>query len=73
MAVYIGAIRNQFIQDIKERILNGEQFGNESANWFTLFRVKDRMFVIDINEKMYWYKNIDSAAKRVAQLINRGY
>ena len=73
MAVFIGGTKDQFIQDIKDDILKGQQFGNEAANWFTLFRVKDRMFVIDIREKMYWYKNVDSAAKRVAQLIKRGY
>lgn len=69
MAVFIGATRSQFIQDIKDDILKGEQFGNEAANWFTLFRVKDKMFVIYIRDKKYYYKNVDSAAKRVAQLI----
>lgn len=73
MSVFIGAVKNELIQSLKQQIADGGQWGNEVADWFTLFRHKDRMYLIEIRGKNYFYKNIDSAAKRLAQLIKRGY
>ena len=60
-------------QEIKLQLLNGQNFSNESANWFSLCKPSQNIFLIVINDKNIFFKNIDSAAKRIAQLLNRGY
>lgn len=60
-------------KDIKTAILNGQQFSNEVANWFTVFKPSINVYSICINEQYYSYKNIDSAARRVNKLINYGH
>ena len=73
MSVFIGGIRNANIQSLKDEIANGGQWSNESADWFTLFRHRDAKYIIVIRGKYHFYKNIDGAAKRLSQLLNRGY
>jgi hypothetical protein len=60
-------------QEIKSALLEGKQFANERANWFTICRPTEKLFCISIGERNVFCKNIDSASKRIAQLIKRGY
>ena len=60
-------------QEIKLQLLNGENFSNESANWYSLCKPSQNIFLIVIREKNIFFKNIDGAAKRISQLLNRGY
>jgi hypothetical protein len=60
-------------QEIKSALLEGQNFGNESANWYSLCKPSENLFWIVIGERNLFCKNIDSAAKRISQLIKRGY
>jgi hypothetical protein len=60
-------------QEIKSALLEGQQFGNDTANWFTISRPSERIFWIVIGERYLCCKNINSAARRISQLIKRGY
>ena len=61
------------LNSIKLALLEGQNFGNESANWYTLCKPCDNRFLIVIGERYLSYKNINSATKRIWQLINKGY
>ena len=61
-----------FYQEIKEALENGEDFNNENANWSTQNCGKGA-YLIWIGDDVIGYKNISSYAKRVKQLLNRGY
>lgn len=73
MAVYIGAIRNEYIQSLKEEILNGRNWENYYYDWYTLFKPSENRYIIVKNDKYYFYKNANTAAKRLGQLLNRGF
>jgi len=60
-------------QEIKTALLNGENFQNEIANWYSICNPSQNRFWIVINERNLFCKNIDSAAKRISQLIKRGF
>ena len=60
-------------QEIKLALLKNQNFANELANWFTLCKPSENRFIIVINERYLFCKNIDSAAKRIFKLINKGY
>ena len=60
-------------QEIKKALENGEQFENQSGNWWTLNNPKKNLRIIVRGGEMFFYKNMGSYAKRVKQLINRGY
>lgn len=60
------------VQQIKQDLTNGKQFGNELANWFSLVNVEKNYFILDIRGEMKFYKNLNSVAKRIKQLINTG-
>ena len=60
-------------QEIKLALLEGKNFGNEAANWYSVCKPSENLFWIVIGEKNLFCKNIDSAAKRIAQLIKRGF
>ena len=60
-------------KDIKAALLNGQNFGNESAGWYTLCKPSEGRFIIVIADKYVFCKSIGSAARRIFQLINRGY
>ena len=60
-------------QNIKTAILQGDQFSNERADWFTVCKPAHNVFSICIREQYFFYKNIDSAARRIKQLMNKGY
>jgi len=62
-----------FTQQIKEQLLNGEQFQNELADWFTLNNPSRGLRIITIKGEDKFYQDINSYAKRVSQLIKRGY
>ena len=65
---------NNFFEDIRESLVNGEDFENEAADWYTLNRInKDGTLYICIRGENRWYKTINSYARRVAQLLKRGY
>ena len=62
-------------QEIKAELLKGRkvQFGNDSANWYTVNRPEENTRIIFFGTEAKFYKSINSYAKRVSQLINRGY
>lgn len=60
-------------KEIKKAILNGENFINESANWYSVCNPSKNLFWLVINERNLFCKNIDSVSKRIAQLLKRGY
>lgn len=60
-------------QEIKKALLNGAQFGNEAADWYTLNRCHvDGGKIIVINGRYCFYKTLDSFAVRIGQLIKKG-
>lgn len=60
------------VEEIKEQLLQGEQFENPAADWFTICKPSGNLFWIVIRGKDYFYKNIDSAARRIFKLMNTG-
>lgn len=60
-------------QEIKTALENGEQFENLESNWYTLNNPNQNRRVIVINDEFVSYKSIESYAKRVKQLINKGF
>lgn len=60
-------------KQIKKQLLEGKNFGNEAANWYSLCKPIENIFLIVIGERNLFCKNINSAAKRISQLIKRGY
>ena len=62
-----------YFQEIKTKLENGEQFENTSADWYTLNNPNQNRRIIVIGTESFFYKNMDSYAKRVKQLINRGF
>lgn len=60
------------VQQIKQDLTNGKQFENELANWFSLVNVEKNYFILAIRGEMKFYKNLNSVAKRIKQLINTG-
>ena len=62
-----------FYEGIREELIKGENFENESADWYTLNNPKNNVRMIVIRGENKFYKNIDSYAKRVVQLLKRGY
>ncbi len=60
-------------QEIKTAILEGQNFGNEAANWYSICKPSEKLFWIVIGERNVFFKNIDSAAKRISQLMKRGF
>jgi hypothetical protein len=66
-----------YYQEIKEALRNGEDFNNEKEDWATSnFPATDGCrgsYLIFIGDKIFGYKNLSSYARRVKQLLNRGY
>jgi hypothetical protein len=60
-------------QEIKSALLEGQNFENKAANWYSLCVPRRNLFWIVIGERDLFCKNVDSAAKRISQLIKRGY
>lgn len=60
-------------QEIKSALLEGQNFGNEASNWCSVCRPSENLFWIIIGERNLFCKNIESAAKRISQLIKKGY
>lgn len=60
-------------QEVKIDLQNGEQFGNDVSNWYTLNNPENKLRMIVINDENKFYKTIESYAKRVSQLIRRGH
>jgi hypothetical protein len=60
-------------QEIKLALLEGKNFGNEVADWNSYCKPSENLFWIVIGERNLFCKNINSAAKRISQLIKRGY
>jgi hypothetical protein len=70
--VYICCMRNEQINQIKQDLMNGVQYGNDLTNWFSVVNVDKNRFMLNIQDEMKFYKNLDSVAKRINQLINKG-
>jgi hypothetical protein len=59
--------------EIKQAIINGENFYNEKLGWFTTNRInKDGYFWIFIDEKVLRYDSITKATNVIMKLINTG-
>ena len=65
-------MKNEQINQIKQDLTNGVKFGNDLANWFSLVNVEKNRFILDIKGDVKFYKNLDSVAKRINQLLNKG-
>ncbi len=65
-------MKNEQIKQIKQDLTNRVQYGNDLANWFSVVNVEKNRFMICINDEMKFYKNLDSVAKRINQLVNKG-
>ena len=61
-----------YFQEIKEALIKGQNFSNESANWYTQ-NYGFGALIIWFNDTPIYYKNFTSYAKRIKQLKNRGY
>lgn len=59
----------QIIIDLQK----GNQFSNERADWSTLSNPRLEQRIIVIDGEMFWYKTIESYAKRILQLTKRGF
>lgn len=60
-----------FYQEIKQNLEKGENYG--TSNWYTINRHhKDGLKVIVINDKDYFFESLDSYARKVKKLLNRG-
>lgn len=60
-------------KEIKTELLNGKNFENQSAKWYSICNPSKNLFWIVIQEKNVFFKDIDSIARRISQLIKRGY
>ena len=61
-------------QETRKAILDGSQFGNESAGWMVIS--KDLTIISNMNNedwKINKFKDLTALSRRVTQLINRGY
>jgi hypothetical protein len=61
------------LQDVKVELQNGQNFENERADWLTLNKPSANRRLLCIRGDIKEYKTINSYAKRVYQLINKGY
>jgi hypothetical protein len=59
-------------KQIKSALINGENFGNEAANWYSVCKPSQNIYWIVIGEKNFFFNNIDSVSKKIAQLIKIG-
>jgi hypothetical protein len=60
------------ISEIKKELMSGQQFGNESANWYTLSKPSESRHIIVLNGDYKFYKSLDSFARRISSLIKTG-
>tara|TARA_B110000285_G_C15011643_1_gene556742 strand:- start:679 stop:903 length:225 start_codon:yes stop_codon:yes gene_type:complete len=62
-------------QEIKVELLKGKQtqYSNENADWYTVNRPNENTRIIFFGGEPKFYKSINSYAKRISQLINKGY
>jgi hypothetical protein len=60
-------------KEIKKCLLEGQNFGNEVAGWYSICRPIEGLYMIVIGERNLFCKDIDSASKRISNLINRGF
>lgn len=59
--------------EIKQAIINGENFHNEVLGWFTTNRInKDGYFWIFINDRVLKYDSITKSTNAIMKLINTG-
>jgi hypothetical protein len=89
MAVLLGSINdirigntNNIYQSILKEINDKKSvsYGNELMGWFAIANINRNVYTIMFNktkfqqkDKDYFYKNAESWAKRVSQLIKKGY
>lgn len=59
-------------KEIKAELEKGVQFGNESADWYTINRPQDGLRMLCIRGENKFFKNMDSYAKRICRLIKVG-
>lgn len=59
-------------KQIKSELLKGMQFGNQSADWYTVNNPQEGLRMLCVRGKNKFYKNMDSYAKRICTLIKSG-
>jgi tRNA U34 5-carboxymethylaminomethyl modifying enzyme MnmG/GidA len=65
-------MRNEQFNQIKQDLTNGVQYENYVANWYSVINVEQNRFMLNINDEIKFYKNLDSVAKKINQLLNKG-
>jgi hypothetical protein len=65
-------MQNEQLKQIKADLTNGVQYENYVANWYSVINVEQNRFMLNINDEIKFYKNLDSVAKRINQLLNKG-
>lgn len=63
----------EFFEQIKTDLQNGENFENESADWYTLNKKEDSLRIIYVRGEFRQYANLSSYAKAVKRLMNTGW
>lgn len=59
--------------DIKNGILNGQQFGNDAADWNTVNRInKDGKMFLRIGETYKGFTTVEKYANAILKLLNTG-
>jgi len=59
-------------QEIKQALLNGQQFTNEVSNWYSVCNPSKNLFWIVLGDKNLFYNNIDSLSRKISQLLKKG-
>jgi len=64
---------NEFKNEIKAELLNGENFGNEAADWFTLNRIKyTGEMMIQIGDDIHFFSTQTKYTNAVVKLLKSG-
>ena len=59
--------------EIKQGIINGENFYNEKLGWFTTNRInKEGYFWVFFNDKIYRFDSVLKSANAIVKLMNTG-
>jgi hypothetical protein len=59
--------------EIKNAIIEGQDFQNDNLGWFTTNRInKDGFFWIFYNDKVYTYDSVLKSTNAILKLINTG-
>jgi hypothetical protein len=68
----MATISKKEVKEVKEYLLGGGKYVNESANYFIAIR-KDGGRIFELNGKYKFFKNIDAFVRATVRTIKRGY